>query len=122
MEKKRTGSEEMAFKTAELDAAMQEAGFLLAYSDPEASRDFGYRARYIRARSTLFPLLNATLEYYLASKAFSLKIAPSEDGDTRTFSFLVKGYRGGLKELLEQYFASVRRGMPFVPDGKGGAG
>lgn len=122
MEKNRTGSEEMAFKTAELDGAMQEAGFLLAYSDPEAPRDFGYRARYIRSRSTLFPLLNATLEYYLASKAFSLKIAPSEDGDARTYTFLIKGQQGSLKELLEQYFASVRRGVPFVPGGKKGAG
>jgi hypothetical protein len=111
----------MAFKTAELDAAMQEAGFFLAYTDPDAPRDFGYRARYIRSRSTLFPLLNATLEYYLASKAFSLKIAPSGDGDARTYTLLVKGHRGGLKELLEQYFASVRRGVPFVPGPEGGS-
>jgi|OpeIllAssembly_1097287.scaffolds.fasta_scaffold271226_2 hypothetical protein len=109
----RTGTEELVFKTAEIDNALQDAGFLLAYADPEASRDFGYRARYIRGKSTLFPLLNASLEYYLASKAFSLKISPSDDRERAIYSFLAKNYRGDLKELLDRYFDSVRRGEPF---------
>jgi hypothetical protein len=112
----RTSSEELVFKAAEIDAALQGAGFLLAYTDPEAARDFGYRARYIRGKSTLFPLLNANLEYYLASKAFSLKISPSDDKDRAVYSFLAKNHRGDLKELLEQYFESVRRGTPFKLD------
>ena len=109
----RTSSEEIAFKTAEMNAILQEAGFLLAYADPEAARDFGYRARYIRSKSTFFPLLNASLEYYLASKAYSLKISPSDDKDGAIYAFLAKNYRGDLKELLEHYFESVRRGTPF---------
>ena len=113
MAENRTGTEELAFMTAEMDAALHGAGFLLAYADPEAYRDFGYRARYIRAKSTLFPLLNASLEYYLASKAFSLKISPSDDTDREPYYFLVKNFRGDLKELLERYFDSMRRGTPF---------
>ena len=112
----RTSSEELVFKTAEMDNALLEAGFLLAYADPEAARDFGYRARYMRGKSTLFPLLNANLEYYLASKAFSLKISPSDDKDVAIYTFFAKNYRGDLKELLEQYFESVRRGTPFKLD------
>ena len=114
----RTGTEELAFKAAELDAALQGAGFLLAFSDPEASRDFGYRARYIRSRSTLFPLLNASLEYYLASKAFSLKISPSDDQERAVYSFLAKNHRGDIKDLLDRYFESVRRGTPFRIEGE----
>jgi len=114
----RTGTEELAFKTAEMDAALHEAGFLLAFADPEASRDFGYRARYIRARTTLFPLLNASFEYYLASKAYSLKISPSDDKDSAVYTFLAKNYRGDLKELLKGYFDSVRRGAPFKLEGE----
>jgi hypothetical protein len=113
METNRPGTEELAFKTAELDAALNDAGFLLAYSDPEASRDFGYRARYIRGKSTLFPLLNASLEYYLASKAFSLKISASDEAGSEVYYFFTKNCRSGLKELLDRYFASVRRGVPF---------
>jgi hypothetical protein len=113
MAENRTGTEELAFKTAEMDAALHGAGFLLAYADPEAYRDFGYRARYIRAKSTLFPLLNASLEYYLASKAFSLKISPSDSGENALYLFLAKNCRGDLKELLERYFDAVRRGVPF---------
>jgi hypothetical protein len=113
METNRTGTEELAFKTAELDAALHDAGFLLAYSDPEASRDFGYRARYIRGKSTLFPLLNASIEYYLASKAFSLKISASDEAGSVVYNFLTKNYCRGLKELLDKYFDSVRRGVPL---------
>lgn len=109
----RTGTEELVFKTVEMDAALQDAGFLLVYSDPEASRDFGYRARYIRSRSTLFPLLNASFEYYLASKAYSLKISPSDDKDSAVYTFLAKNCRSDLRELLKSYFDSVRRGSPF---------
>lgn len=114
METKRTSSEELVFRAAQLDAAMQDAGFHLAFSDPEASRDFGYRARYVRGRSTLFPLLHASLEYYLASKAYSLKISAGDAGDNRTYSCLVKNYQGDLKDLLEQYFETVRRGIPLT--------
>jgi len=109
----RPGTEELAFKTAEIDGALHDAGFLLAYSDPEASRDFGYRARYIRSKGTLFPLLNASLEYYLASKAFSLKISASDELENKVYYFLAKNHRGDLKELLDSYFDSVRRGVPF---------
>ncbi|MHB8844392.1 MAG: hypothetical protein ACYC7L_06540 [Nitrospirota bacterium] len=115
MDAKRSSSEELVFRTAQLDAAMQEAGFHLAFSDPEASRDFGYRARYVRGRSTLFPLLHASLEYYLASRSYSLKISAGGDGDdNRTYACLVKNYRGDLKDLLEQYFDSMRRGVPLM--------
>ena len=114
MDAKRSSSEELVFRTAQLDAAMQEAGFHLAFSDPEASRDFGYRARYVRGRSTLFPLLHASLEYYLASRSYSLKINAGGDGDNHTYACLVKNYQGDLKGLLEQYFDSVRRGVPLT--------
>lgn len=113
MENRRSSSEELVFRTAALDAAMQNAGFHLAFSDPEASRDFGYRARYVRRKSTLFPLLHASLEYYLASKAFSLKISAGDDNENRTFACLVKNYQGDLKDLLERYFETVRRGVPL---------
>jgi hypothetical protein len=113
METKRTGTEELAFKAAELETAMNDAGFLLAYADPEASRDFGYRARYIRGKTTLFPHLNANLEYYIASKAFSLKISASDELENKIYYFLAKNYRGGIKELLDRYFDSVRRGVPL---------
>lgn len=119
MGENRSGAEELAFKTAELDAALRGAGFLLAYSDPEAPRDLGYRARYVRGGSTLFPLLNASIEYYLASKAFSLKISPSDDKAGAVYTFLAKNHRGGLKELLERYFDAVRRGVPFEPEKTG---
>src|SRR5512139_2240757 len=79
MQSNRTVSEELAFKAAELDAALQEAGFHLAYTDPEAARDFAYRARYLRGKSTLFPLLNASVEYYHATKRWSIKISASEE-------------------------------------------
>ena len=113
MEKTGTVFEELALKTVELEAAMQEAGFHLAFSDPEAVRDFGYRARYIRSRSTMHPLLNANLEYYLAVKAFSLKISTTDEQQTKTYEFLAKNYRGDIKELLTSYFSAVRKGAPL---------
>jgi hypothetical protein len=112
--------EELVFRAAGLDAAMQDAGFHLAFSDPEASRDFGYRARYVRGKSTLFPLLHASLEYYLASKAFSLKISAGDAGDNSTYACLVKNYQGDLRDLLEQYFETVRRGVPLKIEEKPG--
>jgi hypothetical protein len=117
METRRSSIEELVFRTARLDAAMQDAGFLLAFSDPEASRDFGYRARYVRGKSPLFPLLQASLEYYLASQAYSLKISAGDDSDSRVYACLVKNYRGDLKGLLERYFETVRRGVPFKIEG-----
>ncbi len=118
MDQKRTSGEELAFKTAELDMALTQAGFDLAHSDPAASRDFSYRARYFRRKSTLFPKLQASLEYYLATKSFSLKITvddPHLDADrAKVYHCLVKNYRGGLKELLDRYFASVRKGVPLT--------
>jgi hypothetical protein len=116
MQSNRTVSEEVAFKAAELDAALQEAGFRLAYTDPEAARDFAYRARYLRGKSTLFPLLNASLEYYHSTKTCSLKISTSEEWENRTYACLIKNYGGDITELLEQYFSSVRRGVPFKQD------
>jgi len=112
MEKKVTVFEELAFKTVELDAAMQEAGFHLAFSDPEAVRDLGYRARYIRSKSTMCPLLNANLEYYHAVKAFSLKISSTDEQQSNTYAFLAKNYGGDIKELLNSYF-SARKGNPL---------
>lgn len=113
MDKTGTASEKLAFKTAELDAAMREAGFHLAFSDPEAARDFGYRARYIRSKSTMHPLLNANLEYYHAVKAFSLKISTTDEQQVRTYEFLAKNCGGDIKELLNSYFSAVRKGVPL---------
>jgi len=118
MESTGTVSEELAFKTAELDAAMREAGFHLAFADPEASRDFGYRAQYLRSKSTMHPLLNANLEYYHAVKAFSLKISTTDERQSKTYVFLAKNYRGNIKELLNTYFDSVRKGVPLKIDEK----
>ena len=117
MEKTGTVAGDLAFKAAELDAAMLEAGFHLAFSDPEAARDFGYRARYIRSRSTMHPLLNANLEYYQAIKAFSLKISATDEQQSKTYAFLAKNYGGDLKELLDSYFSAVRKGVPLKLEG-----
>ena len=116
MSSNRNVSEELAFKAAQLDAALQEAGFHLAYADPEAARDFAYRARYLRGKSTLFPLLNASLEYYHATGNFSLKISASDEWENRTYACLMKNQRGDIRGLLEAYFSSVRRGIPFTTD------
>jgi len=113
MERTGTGIEDLAFKTAALDAAMQEAGFHLAFSDPEATRDLGYRARYIRSKSTMHPLLNANLEYYHAVKSFSLKISTTDEQQSRTYEFLAKNYGGDIKDLLNSYFSAVRKGVPL---------
>ena len=118
MEKTGTVAEELAFKTAELDAAMQEAGFHLAFFDPEAARDFGYRARYIRSKSTMHPLLNANLEYYHAVKAFSLKISTTDVQQSKTYEFFAKNYGGDIKELLTSYFSAVRKGAPLMIEEK----
>jgi hypothetical protein len=120
METRRSSTEELVFRTARLDVAMQDAGFHPVFSDPEASRDFGYRARYVRGKSTFFPLLHASLEYYLASKAYSLKISAGGDDDSRVYTCLVKNYRGDLKELVERYFETVRRGVPLKIEEKPG--
>ena len=112
MERTGTVAEKLAFKAAELDAALQEAGFHLAFSDPEASRDLGYRARYIRSKSTMHPLLNANLEYYHAVKAFSLKISTTDEQQSKTYEFLAKNYGGDIRELLSSYFSTVRKGAP----------
>jgi hypothetical protein len=118
MEKIGTVFEVLAFKAAELDAAMQDAGFHLAFSDPEAARDLGYRARYIRSKSTMHPLLNANLEYYLAVKAFSLKISTTDEQQSKIYAFFVKNYGGDIKELLDSYFSTVRKGVPLKIEGK----
>jgi hypothetical protein len=110
---KRTGLEELIFKTAELDAILQEAGFRPMMVDPEASRDFSYRARYLRNKGALYPRLHANLEYYLATQAFSLRISAEGMPDEKTYFLLVKNHKGDLKELLDRYFESVRRNEPF---------
>ncbi len=118
MEPTRTTVEELAFKTAELDQALKQAGFDLALADPSASRDFSYRARYLRRKSTLFPRLQANLEYYLATKSFSLRISADDPASaasqTDSYYCLVKNYKGSLKELLDRYFDSIRRGVPLM--------
>jgi hypothetical protein len=118
LEKTGTASETLAFKIAELDAAMQEAGFHLAFSDPEAARDFGYRARYIRSKSTMHPLLNANLEYYIAVKAFNLKISTTDEQQSKTYEFFAKNYGGDIKELISNYFSTVRKGVPLKTEEK----
>jgi len=82
-----TVTEELAFKTAEMDAALNDAGFLLAYSDPKRRGTSGIGRGISAGKTTLFPLLNANLEYYLASKAFSLKISPSDAQENKVYSF-----------------------------------
>ncbi len=118
MEQKRTTGEDLAFKAAELDLALKQAGFDLALADPTASRDFSYRARYLRRKSTLFPRLRANLEYYLATKSFSLKIdaddTATDPSQEKIYYCLVKNYQGSLRELLDRYFDSIRRGVPLV--------
>jgi hypothetical protein len=114
MDQNRSPAEELVFKIAELDAAMKEAGFELALNDPEAARDLSYRARYLRFRSTLYPRLQANLEYYLANRSYSLRIASDEGTDAKLYYFLVKNYKGSLRELLDGYFNAMRRGIPFM--------
>lgn len=111
-----TPGEQLAFKAAELEAMMTAAGFRLAHADPEAARDFAYRARYIRSRSTLHPCLHAYLEYYSAVQAFSLKISTNDEFVSPVYQLMVKNHRGSLKDLLEQYFDAVRKGVPLHPD------
>ncbi len=118
MEQRRTTGEELAFKAAQLELALKEAGFDLALADPSASRDFSYRARYIRRKSTLFPRLQVNIEYYLATRSFSLKINADDPNtgptEEKTYYCLIKNHTGDLKELLGRYFDSVRRGVPLV--------
>lgn len=116
MEKKRTTIEELAFTAAELDAALKQAGFDLALADPEGARDLSYRARYLRLKSTLYPRLHAYLEYYLATRSYSLRINAEGEEDCQAYHLLVKNYKGSLHELLQQYFDSVRRGAPLIID------
>lgn len=113
MQQNRTASEELAFRAAELDAAMTEAGFKLAFSDPDAARDISFRARYIRSRSTFHPQLQAYIEYYSAARSYSLKISTTDELMSATYGFIVKNHTGSLKELLEQYFSEARRGKPL---------
>jgi hypothetical protein len=116
MQKERSASEELAFKAAELDAAMNEAGFRLAREDPDAARDFSYRARYIRSKSTYHPTLQAYLEYYGAVRAYSIKISTTDDAAPQTYHLIVKNHAGSLKELLAEYFLAVRKGIPLLVD------
>lgn len=114
MDQQRMPAEELARKTAELDTAMKNAGFELALSDPQAARDLSYRARYLRFKSTMYPRLQASLEYYLANHSYSIRISADEGPDSKLYYFLVKNYKGELKELLDGYFNSLRRGIPFM--------
>ncbi len=110
----RTAGEELAFKEAELNAAMTEAGFDLAHRDPEAARDLSFRARYIRSKSTFHPCLQAYLEYYSAVHAFSLKITTTDAMTGATYSLVVKNHKGSLKDLLADYFEATRKGVPLL--------
>lgn len=114
MERQGSAIEELAFKTAELDAAMTDAGFHLAHTDGDAARDFSYRARYIRSRSTYHPLLQAYLEYYSAVRAYSLKISTTDEQAAATYALIVKNRRGSLRDLLAEYFNAVRKGIPLL--------
>jgi hypothetical protein len=110
---RRTALEELTFRTAELDAVLQATGFQPMIVDPEASRDFSYRARYLRNKGALLPRLHANFEYYLATQAYSLRLSADGVPDEQTYFFIVKNHKGDLKDLLERYLASVRRGVPF---------
>lgn len=114
MPQHRTAGEELAFKAAELDAAMTEAGFNLAHTDPDAARDLSYRARYIRSKSTFHPCLQAYLEYYSAVHAYSLKISTSDALAGSTYALIVKNHKGSLKDLLNSYFEATRKGVPLL--------
>lgn len=116
MQKQRSANEDLAFKAAELDAAMLEAGFKLAHEDPDAARDFSYRARYIRSKSTYYPTLQAYLEYYSAVRAYSIKISTTDEAASPTYQLIVKNHAGSLKELLAEYFLAVRKGIPLLVD------
>ena len=61
----------------------------------------------------MHPLLHANLEYYQAVKAFSLKISTADEQQSRTYAFLAKNYRGDIRELLNSYFSTVRKGVPL---------
>jgi len=106
----RTGTEELVFKTGEIDNALQDAGFLLAYADPEASRDFGYRARYIRGKSTPVPPAEREPRNTISrSKAFSLKDQPLDEPGAERSTRSSEEYRGDLQgAFCDRYFDSVR--------------
>lgn len=105
--------EELVFRTAELEASLQNAGFQQMIVDPEASRDFSFRARYLRNKAADLPRLYANLEYYLATQAYSLRISAEGVPDEKTYRLLVKNHKGDLKDLLDRYLDAVRQGMPL---------
>lgn len=109
MEEKRTPVEELVFTVARFEAIMNEAGFALGQSDPQAVRDLSYRARYLRMGNGREPRLHAYFEYYLAARAYSLKIKPEPDEGNDSYRFLVKNHKGNLKELLQGYFSAARK-------------
>jgi hypothetical protein len=113
---KRTALEELTITAAELEISMQDCGFQPIIVDPEATRDFSYRARFLRNKGALFPRLHANLEYYLATRSYSLRISAEGNPDEKIYFFLVKSHKGDLKELLDGYFESVRQGSPFRLD------
>lgn len=113
MDNRRTAAEELAFRAAELDNVLRAAGFHVVFTEPEAARDFSYRARYLRPGADSLPPLSAYLEYYVATKAYSLKIDSTDDRDRKTFRILVKNHQGDLQDLLKRYFASVAKGLPL---------
>jgi len=112
----RSPLEELTITSATLEIIMQDAGFQPIMVDPEAARDFSYRARFLRNKGELFPRLHANLEYYLVTQAYSLRISAEGLPDEKTYFLLVKNHKGDLKELLEGYFDSVRQGMPYRLD------
>jgi hypothetical protein len=92
---------------------MTRAGFQLVQSDPDAARDFAYRARYYRSKSGPHPALHAYLEYYSAIKAYSLKITTTDTERSGTYAFIVKNHQGDLRDLLDRYFGSMDKGVPL---------
>jgi len=116
MQGNRTAIEELAFKAAELDNAMKDAGFKLAHTDADAARDFAYRGRYVRSKSTYHPTLHAYLEYYGAVRAYSLKISTNDEDAAQTYGLIVKNQDGSLKDLLAEYLSAVRKGVPLLVD------
>lgn len=115
MEQKRTPLEELVFAVAQLEAVMLAEGFALGQSDPQAFRDLSYRARFLRKSGERFPRLDAYLEYYLATRSFSLRIRPEPEEGNGRYGFLVKNHRGSLGDLLRGYFDSAAKAASLPP-------
>lgn len=110
-----SGIEQLAFEADKLNTSMIKAGFFLARYDDTSLKDMAYRADYIRSKTTLFPTLHVKFEYYLATRAYNLKISATSESDEKIFNCLIKNSKDDLDNLLNDYFMSTRRGVKFNP-------